>query len=134
MLVSLVDDLVTYLDNIPELGFTAGTNLFAGLLPQEVSNAVAVIAAPGGAPEEVIDTESQIVDFWCLYDHTDSGYDMAQHIANLLHRKANYSLDNWYIYSSLQSANIIDSDRTPEGSKLFKLSILFTCRKLADIS
>lgn len=134
MQVSLADDLVDYLAAIPALGLVAGTNLFSGLLPQEVINAVSVIAAPGASPHEYVGTQNIIIDFWVLYNLTPAGYDMAQQIANQLKQKANYSLNNWYIYSSLQNGNILDSDRTVEGSKLHKLSILFTCRQLAEIS
>jgi len=134
MQVSLTTNLVDFLANIPALNLTAGVNLFDGLVPQEVTNAVMVVPAGGTAPHEYLDTESIIIDFWTVYNLTPAGYDMLKQIFELFHRKENYTLNNWYIYSSLVSGNIIDSDRTVEGAKLHKLSILFTCRPLADIS
>lgn len=132
--ISLSNDLVDFLANIPALKLTPGTNLFDGQLPQGVSNAVLIVPAPSGAPHEYIDNESLVIDFWTLYDNTPAGYDMARQIFQQLHRKANYSLNNWYIYSSLAEGGILDVDRTDEGIKQHKISFLFTCRSLADIS
>jgi hypothetical protein len=131
---SLSTDLVIYISNIPAWNLTPGTNIFDGLLPENAKNAIMIMPSPSNSPHEYINTESILIDFWTMYDHTPDGYDMIKQIYSLFHRKENYTLDNWYIYSSLISGNIIDSDRTAEGSKLYKLSVLFTCRPLADVS
>ena len=134
LLTSLSNDLVDFLANIPAFQLTAGTNLFEGELPQGVTNAVLIIPAPSPAPHEYIDNDNIIIDFWTIYDNTPAGYDMARQIKDQLHRKANYTLNNWYIYSSLAVSDILDVDRTEEGSKQHKISFLFTCRSLANVS
>lgn len=134
MQTSLANDLVDFLGNIPALNLVPATNLFEGDLPQDVHNAVLIVAGAGPAPHEYIANERIILDFWTVYDNTTAGYDMARQIFQLLQRKANYTLANWYIYSTLATSDILDLDRTDEDSKLHKISFLFTCRSLADLS
>jgi hypothetical protein len=134
MFLSLADDLVTYLNAAPEVPLTAGVNLFTGEIPQGVRNAVLVLNSEGNTPHEYLNTESLVISIWTVYDNTPAGYDMAKQLYEFLHRKANYALENWYIYSSLAVSGIIDSDRTGENDKLHKVSFLFTCRLLASVS
>lgn len=134
MFTSLANDFVDFLANITALNLTPGVNLFEGNLPEGVTNAVLIINAPSPAPHGYVNNDSIAIDFWTFYDNTPAGYDMARQIKALLQRKGNFTLNNWYIYSSLASSDILDVDRTDEGSKMHKVSFLFTCRNLADIS
>ena len=112
MFLSLADDLVTYLDAAPEIPLTAGTNLFTGEIPQAKRNAVLVLNTQSATPHEYLNTESLVIDIWTAYDNTPAGYDIMKQLYEFLHRKANYSLENWYIYSTLAISGILDSDRT----------------------
>lgn len=140
MYTSLADDILDFFDSIPELALTAGVNLFNGNIPEidkngdPVTNAVLIVPASGPAPHEYLNTDSVEIDFWTVWDNTPAGYDMAKQISEMLHRKANYTLTNWYIYSSLVSGAILDVDQTQEGMKQHKLTVLFTCRLLAEVS
>jgi hypothetical protein len=134
MFKSLADDLVTYLDAAPQVPLTAGVNLFTGEIPADVRNAVLVLNTAGNQPHEYLDTENLVIDIWTVYDNTPAGYDIAKQLYEFLHRKANFSLSNWYIYNCEAISGILDSDRTGENDKLHKVSFLFTCRLLASIS
>ena len=124
----IANDMVNF-----KLG-TLGTDIFIGQLPEDVTTGVFLVPASSPPPQQIIDTEEHVIDFWCRSDHTDTAYNKLQAIYNTYNRRANYPLGDWYIYFSGALGTIMDMDRDREGGKLFKLSVSFLCRNITNVS
>lgn len=122
------------------LAMTVGTNLFVGELPEPnidgtpISNGLYLIGMPSPAPDQYVDTETVMIDLWTSSSDTETGFELLHRAYDILQRKANYSLINWYIYFSSANGTIRDEGRGSEGNKLFSLSFTFVCRNLNNIS
>lgn len=122
-------------DELQTMGIgTVGTNIFVGQLPENVSQGMFLVESVGNPPNIWVDTEEPIIDFWMRSDHTDAAYKKLRDVYNIYHRRANYSLNDWYIYFSHALSGVQDMDRETESGKLFKLSILFECRNINNVS
>lgn len=113
---------------------TMATDLFVGQLPATVESGMFVVAASSPQPHLYLDTEEQVFDFWYRSDYTDLAYTKLRDVYNLYHRRANYPMGSWYVYFSHAMNGIMDMDRERESGKLFKVSILFECRNISNIS
>lgn len=113
---------------------TVDTDIFIGQLPQEVEQGMFLVEVPGNPPNMWVDTEEPVIDFWMRSDHTAAAYKKLRDVYNLYHRRANYPLGDWYIYFSHALTNVQDMDRERESGKLFKVSILFECRNINNVS
>lgn len=109
-------------------------NLFTGQLPYEAHTGIFVVYTPGPAPHQYVDTEKILIDIWSRDSKSDVAYERLRKVYEILHRNANYPLQNWYVYFSEVTGSISDFDRDSEGGKLLKISVLFTARNLNNIS
>lgn len=125
------------------LGLVAGTNFFVGELPEEnvdgtpLDDGLYLIELPGtmGTDEDMyLDTETHMFDLWATSSNSSTGYSLLHRAYDIIERKANYALVNWYIYISYANSTIRDEGRSREGNKLFSLGITVKCRNLNNIS
>lgn len=122
------------------LGLTMGTNIFIGELPESningvpLDDALYLIELPGTQPDQEIDTEYHMFDLWSTSSDTNSAYSLLHRAYDILERKANFALVNWYVYLSYANSTIRDENRGKEGNKLFSLGFTLICRNLNNIS
>jgi hypothetical protein len=122
------------------LGLTVGTNMFIGELPEEtvdgvpLADALYLIELPGGQANQEIDTETHMFDLWSTSADTKTAYSLCHRAYDILERKANFALVNWYVYLSYANSTIRDEGRSREGNKLFSLGFTLICRNLNNIS
>lgn len=134
----VLDELGDFLAT--NLGLTVGSNLFIGELPEAglngtpIADGLYLIGMPSPQPDQYVDTETVMFDIWSTSSSSKSAYELLHRAYDILQRKANYSLVNWYIYFSYASGNIRDEGRSQEGNKLFSLGLTLVCRNLNNIS
>ena len=107
---------------------TAGTDLFVGELPLESRDAFAIVAAISPEPDKAIPYYLQTFDIWARYAKYNDGYQKLQDIFDLLHRKAGYEMNGYYVYLSYSQDMIQDLGRDSERGHLFKASFSFKYR------
>lgn len=136
--IDLLDELATFVST--QLGMTLGVNFFIGELPETGINSVAnqdviyFVATPAPAPDMYVDTETRMLDIYAVSSSSQTAKVLLRRIYDILQRKGNYTLVNWYVYFSYANSTIRDEDRTQEGSKLFSQSWTLICRNLNNIS
>lgn len=122
------------------LGKTLGQDMFVGELPEPnidgtpPSDGLYLIEVAGVMPDQYLDTETHMVDFWVSSSDAKTGYSLLHEAYDILHRKANYALTNWYVYFSSANSTIRDEGRGREGNKLFSIGFTIVCRNLNNIS
>lgn len=122
------------------LQMTAGTNIFVGELPEPnvdgepITNGLYLIELPGPPPDMEIDTETHLVDIWASGSDSKTMKELLHRAYDILERKANFALVNWYIYLSYANSTIRDEGRGREGNKLFSIGFTLICRNLNNIS
>lgn len=94
--MNIVAEITDYIDT--NTTNTEGTDLFIGSLPDSVDNGMMLIGTGSGEPEKNYDLFEQQIEIWTRNKNTSDGYDKLQEIFTLLHRKANISTTNAYIY------------------------------------
>lgn len=135
-------DLMMEIANLiaPSLSMTVGQNVFIGELPEPgisgISDvdAIYLVEMPGPAPDEYIDTETYLMDIWSSSNDSANARDMLRRVYDILQRKGNYALVNWYVYFSSASGTIRDESRGREGTRLCSQSWRFITRNLNNIS
>lgn len=133
-------ELATFIANGMQM--TLGQNVFIGELPQPGVNslpadnvdAVYFIEMPGPEPDEYIDTETYLFEIWSSSPDTANGKVLLRRIYDILERKGNYALTNWYVYFSYANSTIRDESRGREGNRLFAQGWTIICRNLNNIS
>lgn len=113
---------------------TVGTDIWIGLLPQDVTAGMFIVTAPSPAPHKYLDTFDVVLDFWYRHPKTNLGYQKLMEVYNMLHRKGNYTTPNFLVYFSEALGQIKDNDRDLEGGKLYSLSVQFIARNTNIIS
>lgn len=112
----------------------ASRTIFVGEAIQTLVEGLTIIAVPSPPPEEYIDHEYIVLDFWSRSPHSDRARAKLRQVYDLLHRRYNYDTANWHVYFSRSLGAIVDADRDGEFGKLFRLSVQFICRNLNNIS
>lgn len=134
----LADELADFV--AATLGRTLGVDTFVGELPEPNENGVPpsdglyIIEMAGALPDLYLDTETHMIDFWVSTQDAKTGYTLLHEAYDILHRKANYTLTNWYIYFSYANSTIRDEGRGRENNKLLSLSFTLVCRNLNNVS
>lgn len=119
---------------------TVGTNFFVGEYPEEgidgqpTTNGLYLIEMQGSQPDQEIDTEYHVFSLYSSSSDTTSAYSLLHQAYDILERRANFQLVNWYVYLSYSNSTIRDEGRGREGNKLFSLSFTLICRNLNNIS
>lgn len=103
-------------------------NVYVGTLPDGVVEAITIMAAPSPAPQEYIDTEYIVIDFWSRSEHTERSKALLRSVYELYHKRYGYTLGDWYVSFSRALGSIVDTDRDANNGKLFRLSVQFICR------
>jgi len=122
------------------LQLTMGTNMFVGEYPEAGVNGVPIddglylVELVGPPANQEIDTETHVFDLWSSSNSTNTAYSLLHGAYDILERKANYALVNWYVYLSFTNSTIRDEGRGKEGNKLFSLGFTLICRNLNNIS
>lgn len=122
------------------LNLTMGTNIFVGEYPEggingiPVQDGLYIIELPGGMANQEIDTETHMFDLWTSSSSTKSAYSLLHRAYDILERKANFALVNWYVYLSYANSTIRPEARGREGNALFSLGFTVICRNLNNIS
>ena len=125
------------------LGLVTGTNFFVGEYPEAnidgtpLNDGMYLIELPGpmGKDEDMyLDTETHMFDLYSTSSDTKTAYSLLHRAYDILERKANYALVNWYVYFSFANSTIRDESRAREGNKLFSLGFTVICRNLNNIS
>lgn len=136
--IDMLDEVCDYVSSA--MGMTMGKNFFNGELPepgingQTAPDGVYTVELPGPPPDMYIDTETHLVQFWSVSSDSRESKAVLRRIYDILERKGNYALVNWYVYFSYANATIKDEGRNAEGSKRFSLDVAFICRNLNNIS
>lgn len=130
--VDVVDEIVDYL--AAGLRMTAGTNIFNGELTKDAVDGLYLIELPGPEPDKYLDTETHIIEIMGRSNDTKEAKVLLRRAYDILQRKGNYQLVNWYIYFSNATGTIRDEDRDAEGGKLFSQTWQFICRNTNNIS
>lgn len=132
-----IDELETEIgkdlaNNVPGLIFGTATpstrNVYVGTLPDGVVEAITIMGAPSPAPQEYIDTEYIVIDFWSRSEHTERSKALLRSVYELYHKRYGYTLGDWYVSFSRALGSIVDADRDANNGKLFRLSVQFICR------
>lgn len=113
---------------------TIGSDMFIGTLPEETTTGLFVMQSPSPMPHLYLDTFQIVLDFWYRHPKSNLGYEKLMQIYNILHRKENWTTDNYYIYFSFALGQIKDNDRDREGGKLYSLSVQFIARNANIVS
>ena len=122
------------------LGLVLATNFFVGEYPEAGVDGVTIhdglylIELPGPQPDNEIDTETHLFTLYSSSSSTTSAYSLLHRAYDILERRANFQLVNYYVYSSYASGTIKDEGRGKEGNKLFSLNFTLICRNLNNIS
>lgn len=124
------DDVADFLET-NDIG-TVGTDIFTGQLPADKSNCIALMDIPSPEPNKSIPYYTQAIDIWGRFTSYDAGYKKLQDIFDLLHRKENYSLENFYVYLSFSRGMINDNGKDAEGRSLFQMSLAFVYRDASE--
>lgn len=136
--VDVIDEIADFLST--NLQMTMGSNFFVGDLPEAgtggttVQDALYLVENPGPPPDMYIDTETHLFDVWSTSSSTSTAKVLQRRVYDILQRKGNYPLKNWYIYFSYANSTIRDEGRGREGNKLFSQSFTIICRNLNNIS
>lgn len=139
--VDVIDEIGDYLAS--GLGLVMGTNMFIGELPEPGVNqtpdndALFIVELPGplGSDEDMyIDTETHLFDLWSSSSDSKSARELLHRAYDILERKGNYALVNWYIYFSYANSTIRDEGRGREGNRLCSIGFTVKCRNLNNIS
>lgn len=134
----LLDEVGNYL--AAGLGMTPDVDFFVGELPEPnidgttIKDGLYLIELPGPPPDMEIDTETHVVDIYASGSSTKTIKELLHRAYDILERKANYALVNWYIYLSYANSTIRDEGRGREGNKLFSVGFTLICRNLNNIS
>lgn len=134
----VLDEVASYL--AAGLGLVLGTTFFNGELPESGINgtpqgdSMYMIELPGPSPDPYIDTEVHLFDLWTSSQSTVSAKELLHRAYDILHRKGNYALTNWYIYFSQANSTIKDESRGREGNRLYSVGFTITCRNLNNVS
>lgn len=137
----VIDELCDFVSS--NMQMTMGQNFFNGELPEPGINGqtapdgvyVVELQGPGGRDEDMyLDTETHLVEFWSSSSDSHQAKVLLRRIYDILERKGNYPLANWYVYFSYANGTIRDESRNAEGSKRFSLGFTLICRNLNNIS
>lgn len=132
MIEPFVKEICEYIESNTSGRFNFGTgsgNLKVGELVRD-SEGVWAMAVPAPQPEKYTPIEYKQVSFVTRSANSTVGFDDLSVIKNLLHRAEHYETDNYQVYFSHATGDIEDQDRDAEGSKLWRVSILFIVRSL----
>lgn len=122
------------------LNLTMGTNIFIGEYPEAningtpLDDGLYLLELQGPMPNQEIDTETHLFELWSTSSNSNTAYSLLHQAYDILERKANFALVNWYIYLSYANGTIKDEGRGREGNKLFSLGFTLICRNLNNIS
>lgn len=117
------DELCTYLASISAT-FIVGTNLNIGELIRTVDG-VFVTSTGSPALDAYNPVETYLVDFTAIHRNSQEAYNFLQEISRLFHQRQDYDTDNYHVYYSRSMGQITDLDRSGEGRKILRLSVLF---------
>lgn len=135
---NVIDEVCDYL--AAGLGMTVGSDFFVGELPEpgingEVpTNGLYAVEMPGPEPDMYVDTETHLMQLYSSNSDSKGAYELLHRAYDILERKGNYALVNWYIYFSYANSTIRDEGRGREGNRLYSLGFALICRNLNNIS
>lgn len=129
---SLEDEVADWLEQ-RGIGIVNET-IFIGEIPADVPAGLLLVPLDVIPPHKYIDTEYPVIEFYYRSAHTDEAKGKMREVYNLLHRRGNYPLVNWYVYFSRALGSISDRGRDVQGGKLIRLSVQFMCRNLNNNS
>lgn len=109
-------------------------NIFLGELPKDATNGIYLIQASSPAPDAYIDTQYTNVDVWVRNASGNDAFRDAYNVLLAIHRKANFSMGNYYVYLATAISQPEDMDRDREGGKLVKITFNFIFRDINIIS
>lgn len=139
----LMLELANYID-AGIAGVTLGVNFFVNELPEpglanlpDITDALYMIEMPGplGQDEDMyLDTETAKFDMWASSSSSTTAKTLLRQVYDILERKGNYALVNWYVYFSYADGTIRPESRGREGNRLYSQSWTIKCRNLNNIS
>lgn len=94
------------------------------------TNGVYATDAPSPPPDSYTATDYVHIDFTSLDSSSKLAWDRARYIYELFHQNHHWQTQSYYVYYSRADAQIQDMDRTAEGQKMYRATILFTSRRL----
>lgn len=103
-------------------------------MPEDLVEGLMLVSAVSPPPEEYIDTEYIVIDFWARSPHNDRATALLRQVYNHLHRSYDFDTANWHVYWVRSLGSITDASRDQESSKLKRLSVQFICRNLNNES
>lgn len=127
--MTVKEDLASYLQE-NELG-TIGETIW-GELPVGKEESLGIVESPSPEPNKAIDIFEQSLDVYGRFAKATVGRDRMQAVFDLLHKRANFQLENYHVYLCYATGMIEDLDRDAEDRHVYKLSFVFVCRKLVE--
>lgn len=127
-----VEDICTYLaaNSSGRFNFASGSsNLKIGELVHG-DNGVYAIAVGGAQPDEYTAIEYHTIDFWAQNNNSRAAMDDLRTIYALFHQAHHFQTTNYYVHFCQAVSQPTDLDRSGEGSKLARLSVIFTVMSL----
>lgn len=110
---------------------TVGTDIFIGEIPQDVDNALMLVAGVSGEQDPYVSQVRQYdVEIWGRNVNAKNGYDKIKEALEVLHTSYNYSIEDSYVYLTKAISNIQDLDKDNNGRKLYKITIRVIYREL----
>jgi hypothetical protein len=129
--MNIVVNIADYIDTNTTM--TKGTDLFISTLPEDVNNGIMLIGI-GGEPDKDYDLFEQRIEIWSRATSTSDSFNRLQSVFTLLHRKANITISNAYIYFMQSMTDIEGMGRDINDRALHKIIIRVIYKNLPDIS
>ena len=119
-MIDIVSTITDYIDS--NTTNTKAVDLFIDNLPDTIDNGIMLIGI-GGDLEKQYDLFEQKIEIWTRNKVTSDGFSKLGEILTLLHRKANISIDNAYIYFIQSTTNVESMGRDINGRSLHKIIV-----------
>jgi len=130
--MNIVEEILNYVDT--NTTNTKGVDLYIGSLPDDVDNGIMLVGTGGGLPELYYDLYDQGIEIWSRNKNTENGFNKLKEVFTLLHRKANISTANAYIYFIHSTSDVESIGRDLNGRALHKIIIRIIYRDNPAIS
>jgi len=118
MNADIVKDIAEYLED-QSVG-TVGTDMFVGMVREDVNNAVLLIGTSSGIQEPYYDIYEEVIDIYSRNQSSEDSYSKFQEVFNVLHRLSNTETDNAYIYFAHSLEGVVDAGRDTNDRSLYR--------------
>lgn len=126
--MNIVYELAEYLED-HAIG-TMGSDIFIGSLSDDLANGIMLVSTSNGSNRTDYPLFEENIEIWTRNQSTESGYNKAKAIFDLLHRLENVTLTNAHLYFIHSNSGVESIGRDIDGRALHKLMVNVTYRDL----